>query len=238
MNLMKNLSKIIPIKTQLKVHNILSKIIPDSNSIQYLSFLPKLNKWVKNHNEIYQEFNNRYQLYDYLNRSIIINNPIDFIEFGVFKGESLEYWVNLNNKLDSRFYGFDTFEGLPQDWENFWGELKKGDFDLRGEIPNIVDDRLTLIKGLFQDTLDLFLKNYSPKNKLVLHFDCDLYSSSLYVLTRLHNYLEKGTILIFDEFNTILGEFRALNDYCSSYLKEYKVIGVVKYFNKIAIEII
>jgi O-methyltransferase len=238
MKLIKNLSKIIPIKSQLKIQHFLSKIIPDSRNIQYLTFLPRLNTWAKAHNEKYHIFDTRYQLYDYLNLNIINNNPIDFFEFGVFEGESIEYWVNLNNNENSRFYGFDSFEGLPQDWQNFSGIMKKSHFDLKGKIPNIDDERLIFIKGLFQDKLELFLKNYNPINKLVIHLDCDLYSSTLYVLTQLHNNLKKGTILIFDEFNTVICEFRALEDYCSAFMKYYKIIGSTKYFNRLAIEIL
>lgn len=235
MKLIVKIIKIIPI--QAKIHFFLSKFIPDSIFIQYLSFLPKLNTWAKHHNERYYLFDNRYQLYEYLNFKIVNNDPIDFLEFGVFKGESINYWVNLNSKKNSRFYGFDSFKGLPQNWENLRG-VEKGHFDLKGNIPSIYDNRISFIKGLFQDTLDLFLGNYNSKNILVIHFDCDLYSSTLYVLTRLHDQLKKGTILIFDEFNSVLSEFRALEDYCSSYLKKYKILGITRYFKQLAIEII
>lgn len=237
MKLIGKLIKIIPVQTQSKIHFFLSKIIPDSTILQYLTFLPKLNTWAKHHNERYYIFENRYHLYDYLNFKIVNNNPIDFLEFGVFKGESINYWGNINSKKNSRFYGFDSFEGLPQNWKNL-RNVEKGHFDLKGNIPSINDNRISFIKGFFQDTLDLFLENYNSKNRLVVHLDCDLYSSTLYALTRLHERLKKGTILIFDEFNSVLSEFRALEDYCSSYLKEYKILAITRYFKQIAIEII
>ncbi|MGL6022881.1 MAG: hypothetical protein ACRC0A_07250 [Chitinophagaceae bacterium] len=74
------------------------------------------------------------------------------MEFGVANGSSLEYWINKNYCQESLFYGFDTFEGLPEKW----GHFKKGDMnsiDLK-----IEGDRVYLIKGLFQDTLHTFVQ--------------------------------------------------------------------------------
>ncbi len=39
-----------------------------------------------------------------------------FIEFGVYKGDTLNYIAShLEEKI---IYGFDSFEGLPEDWRN------------------------------------------------------------------------------------------------------------------------
>ena len=42
--------------------------------------------------------------------------PIDFWEFGVFRGESLLWWVKNIHDAKSQFVGFDTFTGLPERW--------------------------------------------------------------------------------------------------------------------------
>ena len=36
-----------------------------------------------------------------------------FLEFGVHKGHSIK---KLSSKTESMFYGFDSFEGLPENW--------------------------------------------------------------------------------------------------------------------------
>ncbi len=41
----------------------------------------------------------------------------DFFEFGVYRGDSLRTWCALNGNRDTRFFGFDSFRGLPAHWK-------------------------------------------------------------------------------------------------------------------------
>ncbi len=50
------------------------------------------------------------------------NIAISYIEFGVWKGESLGEWIGINTDAGSRFYGFDSFEGLPEEWDRYFGK--------------------------------------------------------------------------------------------------------------------
>jgi hypothetical protein len=52
---------------------------------------------------------------------------------------------------------------------------------------------------LFQDTLPRFLKSYSAPVAF-LHIDCDLYSSTRFVLKALR-YRLRDTVVVFDEFS-------------------------------------
>jgi hypothetical protein len=161
-----------------------------------------------------------------------INTTIDYLEFGVFEGKSIREWLKLNTSKNSRFFGFDTFEGLPENW----AETKmRGVFDLGGKEPEINDSRVQFFKGLFQETLPLFLDRFEPKNRIVIHMDADLYSSTLFCLTKLDKILTKNTIIIFDEFSNLNHEFRALYDYTRSFYKKYSVINATKYWEQVAI---
>jgi hypothetical protein len=215
----------------------IAKTMPNSARLDVICSLPKIEAWRKRHvAKDCPVFSEREQLYDHLLATELHGAPIDYLEFGVYKGESLAYWCGHNLHADSRFFGFDTFTGLPENWRKFSGDMPKNAFDLRGALPQINDPRVHFVKGLFQDTLDGFLAGFEPRSHLVLHNDSDLYSATLYVLTRCHNLLKPGVIIIFDEFSSVLNEFRALDDYCSAYCRKYDVLGATEaYFAQVAI---
>jgi hypothetical protein len=114
-------------------------------------------------------------------------------EFGVFSGKSI-------NQIAERYpertvYGFDSFEGFPSDWEEF-SKDKSREFFTRE--PPEVRDNVTLIKGWFRDVLPRFLEEESGPCALA-HIDCDLYESTVDVLTGLRDRIVPGTILVFDD---------------------------------------
>lgn len=225
--------------TRFKIY--LSKYLFDSEKFRYLFWLPKLEKFHKKYGKYGAFVRSRNQLYTHIN-SKINNTAITYCEFGVFKGASMAYWANLNTNKNSIFFGFDTFSGLPESWDNFTGGLQKGTFDTQGQIPNIEDKRVSFYKGLFQDTLPGFLETYATNNILIVNIDADLYSSTLYVLTQMHPFLKKGSIIIFDEFSSMLHEFRAFEDYCSAYNVAFEVLASSKtsksYYAHVAVKII
>ena len=64
--------------------------------------------------------------------------------------ESIECFAKLNTSPESRFYGFDTFEGLPEDYiVSSRTVLKKETFSTGGIFPQIDDSRVKFFKGLF-----------------------------------------------------------------------------------------
>jgi O-methyltransferase len=227
-------------KLRTKFKQILSKLVWDNTRIRYLIYLARFEKWRRSREEKFPFFDNRYKLYDYLNEKVIGNEPINYLEFGVSKGESLKYWTDINQNPQSKFWGFDTFFGLPDKWEVFTTTLDKNTFSMNGKPPEINDERISYVIGLFQETLPDFLKNFESTRRLVIHNDADLYSSTLYTLCQCDNIIKPGTIVIFDEFTSVLHEFRAWEDYCASFMRDYVVIGATKsdyeYFSQIAVE--
>jgi O-methyltransferase len=221
----------------LKLHNLLPFKI-----LRFFSQLGELSKWINKHKNInfsdfYSsrfDYSKRYSLYTYILENMISDTPIDYLEFGVSKGVSFRWWSeNVKNK-NSRFFGFDTFTGLPEDWGNF----KKGEMDNNNEIPQINDSRCFFYQGLFQQTLPLFLKSYTSGVRKIIHMDADLYTSTLFVLTSVSHILEKGDIIIFDEFNVPMHEFKAFSEWSSSYYIKYEVVGAVNNFYQLAIKIL
>lgn len=158
--------------------------------------------------------------------------PINYVEFGVHTGGSITRWSTRNKHPDSRFYGFDSFTGLPEDWTP---TVKRDTFDLGGKMPVIDDSRVALIKGWFQETLPGFLAGFQSDKLLVIHNDSDLYSSSLYALVNMDRFIKKGSLIIFDDFNSALHEFRAWNDYCRAFMRSGKPVALTaQYAEQIA----
>jgi len=117
------------------------------------------------------------------------------LEFGVAGGSSI---ISIANTVPDRpVYGFDTFDGLPEDWteDNGTVALRKGSFACR--MPSQLPSNVWLVKGLFQETLPPFLDSRDDRIAFV-HIDCDLYSSTKFVLETLGWRLD-GAIVVFDE---------------------------------------
>ena len=127
------------------------------------------------------------------------------VELGVYNGVTISCLATARPDLE--FHGFDSFEGLPEDWDTGQKNVKADAFDRKGELPD-VPDNVTLYKGWFNETLEPFLgKTLSPIS--FLHVDCDIYSSTDYALNLLNDYIMRGTIIRFDElccWRSVFGE--------------------------------
>lgn len=156
---------------------------------------------------------------------------IDYLEFGVYNGTSFKWWVKQNTNAQSAFYGFDTFEGLPEDW----GVFKKG--EMSSGIPELDDPRVTFVKGLFQQSVPPFLKQAGLDNgkRKVIHMDADLFTSTLFALTSLAPYLKKGDIIMFDEFNVPNHEFLAFKLFSESFYVKTRLVAAVNNYYQVAL---
>ncbi len=209
---------------------------PLADAAMGLSCLSKFSRWLR-HNRTDHLFRTRYDLYEAVFIGERLGGPIDYLEFGVFEGASIRWWVEKNKHTESRFVGFDTFTGLPEDW----GIVSKGTFSTEGKAPELEDERCRFEAGMFQDKLPAFLQQWRPQRRTVVHLDADLYSSTLFVLTSLATELKKGDILIFDDFGSIRNsvfEFRAFLDFVSSYSIEIEVLGFSNLYAQVAMKIV
>jgi hypothetical protein len=134
-----------------KIHNIIRKILisvlPNSYYARYLAYIPKLREWKNEHKEKHGIFKKRYELYDFINTEVLENRPIDYIEFGVFKGRSIKYWSKINQNIKSQFYGFDTFDGLPENGQDFYTALRKNILIRKGYYRQQMIKESHLLKG-------------------------------------------------------------------------------------------
>ena len=186
-------------------------------NIQVLETFPilKSNKFKSLHNA--KILKSRSEIWDHI-IEFFLEKDLDFYEFGVHKGESIKYFSEKLINKNNNFIGFDSFEGLPEVYDH--GSLTKGYFSTKGEIPNIDDDRVKFIKGFFNEKKDE-IKNELKKsiNTKLVHFDADIYSSTLFLLFQLDNYTPYYAL--FDEFGG--DEARALYDYIISTDKKIEI---------------
>jgi O-methyltransferase len=222
--------------------NLHKVVHPFSGSLSNAINMGHLSEWrkqhpVKGYNDFYQEswdYNRRYNLYEAIGQQEqLFNQPIDYFEFGVASGASFKWWLKNNGNTSSRFFGFDTFEGLPEKW----GPFEKGAMAHTLESLNITDERASFYKGLFQQTLIPFLENYNSPNKKLIHIDSDLFTAALFVLTQLYRFLKPGDILVFDEFAVPKHEFLAFKIFTESFYIDYEVIGAANNYLFVAVKI-
>jgi hypothetical protein len=151
-----------------------------------------------------------------------------YLEFGVANGASMRYWSELLSRPDAILHGFDTFEGLPEDW----GLADKGAYTAGGRIPVIADRRVSFFKGLFQETLPRYVL---PSHEiLIVNIDCDLYSSTSFVLNWLAEHIHPGTFIYFDEFSDPRNEMRAFQELLKASGQRFSLLGATRSYGQVS----
>jgi hypothetical protein len=117
-----------------------------------------------------------------------------FLEFGVWSGQTVNF---IADRHKGAVHGFDSFEGLPEDW---WDKRRfvKGAFSTSGRLP-AVRPNVKLYVGWFEDSLPRFVAEH-PEPVAFLHVDCDLYSSTKTIFRLLGDRIHTGTVIVFDEY--------------------------------------
>ena len=161
-----------------------------------------------------------------------------FLEFGVWKGKSIKIISELVGKRSSKIvHGFDSFEGLPEDWLGF--NDVKGKFNLHGKLPD-VPKNVKLHKGWFHEILPKFLVE-NDESVSFLHIDADLYSSTICALNNTKDIIDEDTILVFDEFlmndHWEEDEYKALEEFCNNFNFSYDVVAVSFYTKQIGVKL-
>ena len=171
---------------------------------------------------------NRWQFYDSVSKLSPPTRP--FYEFGVWRGTSFRYLI----KIYKQGYGFDTFQGIPEDWD----DLEKGSYSSDGAIPSVEGG--TFIAGEFDKTLPIFFSKERPKASLI-NIDSDLYSSAKSVLVHARRIIDEFTVIVFDQFlmneHWENDEKRALEEFCAEENMGYEVIAVSLFTKQVAVKL-
>ena len=176
----------------------------------------------------------------------------DFLEFGVYRGDRMVQAfktakalvgavesgrdpllrkASVENLKAMRFFGFDSFQGLPRPGEidvvpgqAAWigaGEFAATVPEVRRRLKKKGCDeaRTVLVDGWFDDTLNEATKTENRMTAaMVVHVDCDFYESAVPALEFCTDLLVDGSIIIFDDWflfrgRSDRGEQRAFDEW-------------------------
>ena len=187
--------------------------------------------FVHAHMPMVTPYPDRFALYDATLKLITVSGLV--CEFGVFQGNSINY---LAERLPAtEIYGFDSFEGLPEDWR---ADVRTGHF----KVPKLpaVRNNVRLIKGWFDKTLPEFLEQHTEP-AAYLHIDSDLYSSAKTILDLFASRIRPGTVIIFDEYFNYpgwkQGEYRAFEEFVASHGTRFEYVAYAASDEQVAVVI-
>jgi hypothetical protein len=158
------------------------------------------------------------------------------LDLGVWLGWSTRL---ISDASDRMVYGFDTFEGLVEDWQiDDQILIKQGTFSLSEPIaerfmrdtgvslhdglPAALGRRVQFIKGSTYETLAPFLAERPAAPIRLFHMDLDTYESCLHALETCKDRFIEGSILVFDEYLVTNGEMRAFFEFQNQYDLEWR----------------
>jgi hypothetical protein len=156
----------------------------------------------------------------------------------------LGVWIGWSTRLisdacDRTVYGFDTFEGLVEDWQvDDQTVVKRGAFSLSDPfaqrfirdtgvslhdgLPAALGRKVQFIRGSTYETLAPFLADRPAAPIRLFHMDLDTYESCLHALETCKDHFIEGSILVFDEYLVTNGEMRAFYEFQSQYELEWR----------------
>jgi hypothetical protein len=167
------------------------------------------------------------------------------LEFGVCTGRSINFMAALCPR--STIHGFDSFEGLPEDWEE--RKIVKGTFGFKDKsFRPPVFNNVRLYAGWFEETLPQFIASIVKQQPIakqqiaMMHLDADLYESTKTIFKYLGDYIRPGTILVFDEYFNYPGwekhEFKAFQEFIESSGLSYEYISYNAFHEQVAVKIL
>ena len=137
-------------------------------------------------------------LREYAINEALSNHKLDYyyIEFGVWTGDSINQFANILG--DITIYGFDSFEGLREDWVGV-ALHPKGTLNRNKKPPRLNDNCVPVI-GWIQDTLPKFIFENKDLKINFVHIDTDTYPTAKFILQQIKPYLINGSIIIYSKY--------------------------------------
>jgi hypothetical protein len=158
------------------------------------------------------------------------------LDLGVWIGWSTRL---LSDACDHTVYGFDTFEGLVEDWQiDDQTVVKRGTFSLTEPfaqrfirdtgvslvdgVPDALGRKVQFVRGSTYETLAPFLAGRPAAPIRLFHMDLDTYESCLHALETCRDHFVEGSVLVFDEYLVTNGEMLAFYEFQRKYQLEWR----------------
>lgn|SRR5690242_3284997 len=165
-----------------------------------------------------------------------------YLEMGVCTGRTINFIAALNP--EQHIWGFDSFDGLPEEWARTDLTVPQGTFrvNTEGWMPPVLHN-VKLVKGMFHDTLPQFKSQILKSTPIAfLHVDCDIYASAKETFDQLADNIVPGTVIVFDEFynypEAAEHEFKAFQEFLDSTGKKAAYLAYNQYFEQAVAQIV
>jgi hypothetical protein len=167
---------------------------------------------------------------------IAIGNQVkgDYLEFGVYRGLSFARAYHrfqshdkfFTHTKDTRFFAFDSFEGLPLTEDSYapeqysLGAYSASKLEFFSNIKRLKVDtnKVIAIKGWYSELDDKVKEEHNLNKAAVIYLDADLYESTRDALGFCASLIQDGTIVVLDDFyrhkaSPYRGVQRAFNEF-------------------------
>lgn len=166
----------------------------------------------------------------------------DYLEFGVYKGESLARAYHRFNKVENstarKFWAFDSFEGLPKSSEAFkpkhykTGAYSASEKTFLSHISKLGVDKQSVITvpGFYSKSLTDSLKlDKNLSAAALVYIDVDLYESVVPVFEFITDIIRTGTVIVIDDWFRHLGVPQAgIQKACYEWLEKNPHIELIE----------
>ena len=153
--------------------------------------------------------------------SSIENLEGDYLEFGIFQGSSFCHSIRCcraleeinKNVLNTKFYGFDSFEGFGSLSDNdvhpfYTDETFETSFEMVNKrVKKVAKNiKFKLIPGFFSDSLKNGPSKMGIIKSRIIFIDSDTYSSTEEALDFCLSTIQMGTYIILDDYFSYKGD--------------------------------
>lgn len=157
---------------------------------------------------------------------LITGLPGAVVECGVFKATSLVRWATFRELLESpmsrRIVGFDIFGAFPRHDDESDNAFAARHDDVAGQglsleqVQAVLAHKglrnVELVPGDVVETIPAYVGAHPELRIALLHIDVDVYKPSKVALDALYDLVVPGGVLVFDDYGTVAGETRAVDE--------------------------